>query len=469
MTSIAPSMPFCGSPADDSVSARNPGSPVSPTPGLNAQILKLAVPALGALLAEPTFLLVDAAIVGHLGTAQLAGVGIASVILGTLVGLSVFLAYGTTAQVARSLGAGQPDRALSFGIAGVYLALIIGIAVLLVGWPLAPQLVGLFGGNPAVSEFGVTFLRWSLVGMPAMLTVLATTGVLRGLQDTRTPLFVAVVGAAVNVGLNLLLVVVLEFGVAGSAIGTVITQTAMALVLIAVVVRAAGRHGAPLAPHAGHIRGAGRAGIPLFIRTLTLRLAIIVTTVVATRQGVVALAAQQVVLSIWNFLALGLDALAIAAQALTGKALGAGDGPAARELTRSMLRWGVWAGVVIGAVVLLIHAVAGSAFSPDPEVRAAVAAALIVVALSQPISGYVFVLDGVLIGAGDGVYLAGAGVITLVAYLPAAAAVGIWVPGGVAGLVWLWIAFSVVFMGARAVTLGLRYRGDKWLITGASR
>jgi len=299
--------------------------------------------------------------------------------------------------------------------------------------------------------------------------VLATTGVLRGLQDTRTPLFVAVVGAAVNVGLNLLLVVVLEFGVAGSAIGTVITQTAMALVLIAVVVRAAHRHGAPLAPHAGHIRGAGRAGIPLFIRTLTLRLAIIVTTVVATRQGVVALAAQQVVLSIWNFLALGLDALAIAAQALTGKALGAGDGPAARELTRSMLRWGVWAGVVIGAVVLLIHAIAGSAFSPDPEVRAAVAAALIVVALSQPISGYVFVLDGVLIGAGDGVYLAGAGVITLVAYLPAAAAVGIWAPGGVAGLVWLWIAFSVVFMGARAVTLGLRYRGDNWLITGASR
>ena len=82
-------------------------------PGLNRQILRLAVPALGALLAEPTFLLVDAAIVGHLGTEQLAGVGIASVILGTLVGLSVFLAYGTTAQVARSLGAGQPDRALS--------------------------------------------------------------------------------------------------------------------------------------------------------------------------------------------------------------------------------------------------------------------------------------------------------------------------------------------------------------------
>ena len=434
---------------------------------MNAQILRLAIPALGALLAEPTFLLVDAAIVGHLGTEQLAGVGIASVILGTLVGLSVFLAYGTTAQVARSLGAGRPDRALSFGIAGLYLAVIIGCVLLLVGWPLAPRLITWFGGDQAVTDFGVTFLRWSLVGMPAMLAVLATTGVLRGLQDTRTPLLVAVVGAVLNVGLNLLLVNGFALGVAGSAIGTVITQVGMALVLVAVVVRSARRHGAPLAPHAGHIRGAGRAGVPLFIRTLTLRLAIIATTVVATRQGVVALAAQQVVLSIWNFLALGLDALAIAAQALTGKALGEGDGAAARALTRAMQRWGVWAGIVIGGVVLLIHAVAGSAFSPDPDVRAAVAAALIVVGLSQPICGYVFVLDGVLIGAGDGVYLAGAGVITLVAFLPAAAAVGVRAPGGVAGLVWLWVAFSVVFMGARAVTLGLRYRGDTWLVTGA--
>lgn len=444
-------------------------SAAAPPPGLNRQILRLAVPALGALLAEPTFLLVDAAIVGHLGTEQLAGVGIASVVLGTLVGLSVFLAYGTTAQVARSLGAGQADRALRFGIAGLYLAVIIGAGVVLLGWPLAPTLIGWFGGGSAVTDYAVTFLRLSLIGLPAMLAVLATTGVLRGLQDTRTPLVVAVVGAVVNVGLNLWLVIGLGLGVAGSAIGTVITQALMAAVLIAVVVRAARRTGAPLTPHAGLIRGAGRAGIPLFIRTLTLRFAIIVTTVVAARQGVVALAAQQVVLAIWNFLALGLDALAIAAQALTGKALGEGDRLAARALTAAMLRWGVWAGVAIGGGVLLVHAVAGSAFSPDPAVRAAVAAALIVVALSQPLSGWVFVLDGVLIGAGDGVYLAVAGVITLVVYLPAAAAVGAFAPGGAAGLVWLWVAFTVAFMGARAVTLGLRYRGDRWLVTGAER
>jgi len=441
----------------------------SAQPGLNAQILRLAVPALGALLAEPVFLLVDAAIVGHLGVAQLAGVGIASVILGTVVGLSVFLAYGTTAAVARALGAGRTEDALTFGIAGLYLAVIIGMAVLAVCWPLAPVLIEAFGAAPEVAGFGITFLRWSLLGLPAMLAVLATTGVLRGLQDTRTPLYVAGAGAVVNIGLNLLLVIGIGLGVAGSAIGAALTQTAMALVLIAIVAAGARRLGVALTPHSGHIRGAGRAGVPLFVRTLTLRAAIIVTTVVATRQGVEALAAQQVVMSIWNFLALALDALAIAAQALTGKALGEGDGAAARRFTGIMLRWGIWVGVAIGAIVLLVHAVAGSAFSPDPAVRDAVGAALIVVAVSQPLCGWVFVLDGVLIGAGDGVYLAWAGVVNLLAYLPAAAAVAAWAPGGSAGLVWLWVAFSVVFMGARAVTLGWRYRGDRWLITGAIR
>ena len=325
------------------------GDPATAPPRLNAEILRLAVPALGALLAEPTFLLVDAAIVGHLGTEQLAGVGIASVVLGTLVGLVGLpgLRHHGAGRPLAGRRAGRP-RALSFGIAGLYLAVIIGAGGAAGRLAAGTATDRLVRRRPAVTDYAVTFLRWSLIGLPAMLAVLATTGVLRGLQDTRTPLLVAVVGAVVNVGLNLWLVIGLQLGVAGSAIGTVITQALMAAVLIAVVVRAARRTGAPLTPHAGLIRGAGRAGIPLFIRTLTLRFAIIVTTVVAARQGVVALAAQQVVLAIWNFLALGLDALAIAAQALTGKALGEGDRSAARALTAAMLRWGVWAGVVIG-------------------------------------------------------------------------------------------------------------------------
>ena len=439
------------------------------TPGLNRQIAVLAVPALGALLAEPAFLLADAAIVGHLGTAQLAGVAVASVVLTTIVGLSIFLAYGTTAQVSRSLGAGDRAAALSHGIDGLYLAVGLGVVVGAACLPLAPWLIRALGAAPAEAGFGVDYLVWSLPGLPGMLLVLAATGVLRGLQDTRTPLVVATIGAVVNVGLNLLLVYGFGLGVSGSAIGTALSQTAMAVALTVVVWRGARRHGARLRPHLRGIRGAGRSGIPLLIRTATLRVAIIVTTMVAAGQGTSSLAAHQVVMSIWNFLALGLDAVAIAAQALTGKALGEGDAPAARALTRRMLVWGVAAGTVIGVLVLVIHAVAGNAFSPDPAVRATVGAVLLVLAAAQPLSGWVFVLDGVLIGAGDAAYLAWAGLVNLIVYLPAAWAVASFAGGGTAGLVWLWVAYGGAYMGARALTLGLRYRGDRWLVTGALR
>lgn len=435
---------------------------------LTREILRLAVPSLGALLAEPIFLLVDAAIVGHLGTAQLAGVGIASTVLATLVGLSVFLAYGTTAAVARALGAGDLNRGLQAGIAGLYLAAGIGVALIVVGLPLAHPVLAAFQAGAAETEFGATFLRWSLLGLPGMLVVLAATGVLRGLQDTRTPLLVAVVGAVTNVALNLLFVVVLGWGVAGSAIGTALTQTAMGAVLVAVVATASRPHGTSLRPHLGHIRGAGRAGVPLLLRTLTLRLAIIVTAVVAARLGVAALAAHQVVMALFNLLALALDALAIAAQALTGKALGEGDGPRVRALTRTLLWWGVGAGLVLTAVFVAGHGVAGSLFTDDPAVRAAIAAGVLVLAVGQPLAGWVFVLDGVLIGAGDGPYLAWAGLLNLVVYLPAVLAVAIWAPDGPTGLAWLWAAFVVAFLGSRSVTLGLRYRRDTWMVLGAA-
>lgn len=444
-----------------------PGTPSART--INRQIGALALPALGALLAEPAFLLADTAIIGHLGTAQLAGVAIASVVLTTIVGLAIFLAYATTAQVARQTGAGDRPAALAYGIDGLYLAIGLGIAIAAICLPLAPHLITAMGAAPAEAGYGVTYLRYSLPGLPGMLLVLAATGVLRGLTDMRTPLIVAVLGAIANVGLNILLVYGFSLGVAGSAIGTVIVQTLMAVALAAVVWRGARAARLTLRPRLAGIRGVGSAGLPLLVRTVTLRAAIIVTTMVAARLGTIPLAAHQVVMSIWSFLALGLDAVAIAAQALTGGALGQGDRARARALTRQMLGWGLAAGAVIGVVVLAIHLVAGAAFSADPAVRAAVGTALLIVAAGQPLAGWVFVLDGVLIGAGDNRYLAWAGLINLLAYLPAAWAVATWAGDSPSGLLWLWVGYAGVFMTVRAVTLGLRYRGDRWLITGARR
>ncbi|AYY15080.1 MATE family efflux transporter [Actinobacteria bacterium YIM 96077] len=432
------------------------------------EILRLALPALGALVAEPLFLLTDSAIIGHLGTPELAGLGIASTVLSTLVNVSIFLAYGTTAAVARMLGASDMRGALHSGLDGCWLAVVIGTGTLAAGWPLTPWIVERFGPAPDVAEQAETYLRISLLGIPAMLLVLAATGVLRGLQDTKTPLYVAVTGAGSNVVLNIGLVHGIGLGIAGSAIGTVISQVGMATVFVVVVARAARREGASLAPHWPGVRRAFGAGVPLIVRTVAMRIALIITTVVATGLGTAELAAHQVAFNTWILLALVLDAVAIAAQALVGRALGASDVEQARDVTRRMVQWGVLSGLALAIVVLGVATVYPVLFTQDPEVRSLLVTALVVAAVLQPAAGWVFVLDGVLIGAGDGPYLAWASVASVAIFLPAAAAVHYLNLSGTPGMVGLWSAIGVWTL-ARLVTLEARERRGKWAITGAVR
>ena len=249
--------------------------------GQDRDILRLAVPAFGALVAEPLFLLADSAVVGRIGTVPLGGLGIASQWLTTLVNISIFLAYGTTAAVARQLGAGQRQQAIRQGIDGLWMAAGIGLAVLAVAWPLAPQIVRVFGASPAVSSGAVTYLRISVIGAPSMLMILAGTGVLRGLQDTRTPLLVAVAANAVNIALNATFVLGLRLGLAGSAWGTVIAQSAGAGVYLAVVVRGARRAGVGFGMDLAGLRSAASAAAGLIVRTLALQAVLVVTTAVA--------------------------------------------------------------------------------------------------------------------------------------------------------------------------------------------
>ena len=436
------------------------------------EILRLAVPAFLALVAEPLFLLSDAAIVGHLGTPQLAGLGIAGAVLQTVVGLCIFLAYGTTAGVARHVGAGDLRGALAQGVDGLWLAVGIGVVATAAGVLLARPLVRAFGAGDAVADPATTYLRIAFLGTTPLLVMLAATGVLRGLQDTRTPLAVAVGGNALNVVLNLLLVFGVGswdgLGIAGSALGSVLAQIASAAALVLVVARAARRERASLRPDLPGIRSAARAAVALVVRTLTLRAALLVTTYAVTLSASgshdqqVDLATHQLAMTLWTFLAFALDAIAIAAQAITGRYLGAGDVEGTRAVTRRMVRWGLVSGVVTGVLLAAASPVLGGLFTGDGDVRDLLAPVLLVAALGQPAAGVVFVLDGVLIGAGDGAYLARAGLVTLVVYAPAA----LLVAAGSGGLVLLWVAFAGVFMGARLVVLLHRARGDAWLVTG---
>ncbi|NUP01195.1 MAG: MATE family efflux transporter [Nonomuraea sp.] len=425
------------------------------------EILRLALPAFGALVAEPLFLLADYAIVGHgLGTTAVGALGVAGAVLATLVNLCVFLAYGTTASVARQSGAGNHGRAMRNGVDGIWLALAIGLALIAVCWPLAPVMVDLFGAGPDQAALAVTYLRISLLGAPGMLVILAGTGVLRGLQDTVTPLVVAIGSFALNAGLNAWFVLGLHWGIAGSAWGTTLAQTLGAAVYLVVVVRGARRLGTPLTPDLAGVRQAGTAGFALLIRTVCLRIVLIVGTMVATRMGQAELAAYAIAGQVWNLLAFALDAIAIAGQAITGRALGAGDTVATRAATRRMMQWGLWAGLALGVAVVAARPLLPGLFGADPQVTGHLLAVLWPVALFQPICGVVFVLDGVLIGAGDQRYLAWAGVWTTLAYLPAA-----FLASGF-GVAALWCALGV-WMVARLITLMRRAAGTAWLVTGA--
>ena len=428
------------------------------------EIVRLALPAFGALIAEQLYLLADTAIVGHLGTRPLGGIAIAAILLTAAFGIFNFLAYTTTGAVARLVGAGDERAAVEHGIDGIWLAVALGLALTVVGVLTVPLVTSIMGASDAVRPYASEYLRISLLGAPFVLVALACAGYLRGAQDTRTTLVVAVGANVANLAIELVLVYGFDTGIAGSAWGTVVAQIGAALVFVRIVrVRAAART-ASFVPRPAGIRAAAVVGSQLVVRTGSLLAALLATTAVASRISDTALAAHQIAFQIWAFLALTLDAIAIAGQALVGRYLGATDAPGARTVARRMLELGVGAGIVIGALVAVARPWLVVPFTTDASVRDLAEQVLLLVALLQPLAAAVFVLDGILIGAGDARYLAIAMVAASVVY---AGLLAIAVAAG-AGLVWLWAAFSV-WIGLRWLGLFLRYRSDRWIVTGTVR
>jgi len=440
--------------------------PTESNRSLARQILSLAVPALGALIAEPLFLLADTAIIGHLGVSELAGAGLGITVIQTAVGLMIFLAYATTPAVARAIGAGQFARAMAAGRDGMWFALVLGAVLSLLGVLAAEPLVRLMGAEGAAHGFAVDYIRYSLPGLTAMLLVFAATGVLRGMQDTKTPLVVATAGFGLNIVLNFSFVYGLGLSVAGAALGTSIAQWMMAVVYFGLIIPRIRKAGLSLAPTWVGFKATGQIGSWLMLRNATMRIALLATVVVATNAGEVTLAAHQLVFTLFSFLAFALDALAIAAQALIGKELGAGDAEQVKKLTGVMTRWGIYFGVFTGLFIFALSWVVPVLLSSDSEVHALATPGLWILALSQPICGVVFVLDGVLMGAGDARYLGLVGVVNLVAYLPMLWAVEVFTHDQLSAMVWIWVSFALGYMLARMTTLGLRARTDKWMRLG---
>ena len=427
-------------------------------------IARLAVPALGALVAEPLYILADTAVVGHLGTPQLGGLAVASTILLTGFSIFIFLAYGTTATVARLLGAGQQQDAARQAIQGLWIAVVFGVLIAAVVYPLSPALAELFTDSENVRTNAVVYLRISLAGLPAALIMLAGVGYLRGGQDTRRPLYVALGTALFNLVFEAVLIYGLGFGIGASALSTVVAQWIGALIFIRWIAASARSLGVGFGPDRAAIGQLGRAGLHLLVRTAALRGATLLGTAVAGHISADALAAHQIAFNLWMLLALVLDAIAIAGQALVAQALGRADTTTSRQVSVRMIELSTALGVILGILLIALSPLLARFFSSDPAVRGLAAFLLLWIAALQPISGAVFALDGILIGAGDQRYLARAMAAAFAVFLPLIVAVD----ALDYGIGWVWAA-TAVFMAARLWGLAARFAGDEWAVTGASR
>lgn len=432
---------------------------------LDHEIARLGIPALGALIAEPLYVLADTAVVGNLlGTIELAGLSIAGQTLLTVHAIMIFLAYGTTAAVSRLLGAGETKKAAHQAVQGLWLAAAMGVVLALLLWWGAEPILRLLGGTDdrnaeAVLAQAHRYLVISLWGLPAMLITLSGVGYLRGLQDTTRPFIVAVVTAAINLVIELVLIIGFDYEIGASAFATVIAQWIGAAAYLWWIGRDVAARGVSLIPDFSEIFRLLRVGGNLFVRTVALRGSFTVSVAAASRISTEALAAHEIAFQLFMFTALALDSVAIAGQSMMGRFLGANDHDGAILAARRVLYWGV----VIGLVAMVIFGV-GAPFLPhlftnDPAVVSLAIIALVHLALMQPLNGLVFALDGVLIGAGDMNFLARAMAVAAAVFIPLA----LLVPAMGLGLGWLWGSIWVLMI-VRGIGLWWRFTSHRWVV-----
>jgi putative MATE family efflux protein len=420
-------------------------------------ILRLALPALGALAAEPLYVLADTAIVGHLGAEPLAALAQASAILSALYGLVTFLEYGTTAQVARADGAGQRGLADVVGVQGIWLAALIGTGLALFAAAAATPLVAAMGAEGATAEGAASYLRIAAIGLPFAVIAVAGEGFLRGVSNLRAPLLILLAGNAANVVLELLFVYGFHWGLRGSAWGTVIAQAGMGAGFLRLTLR-----GRPLAPRWRRMARLLRVGVHLTVRTLAILATFVVGSSIVARTGTAPLAAHQIGFQLFIFLALVLDAVAIAGQVMVGRALGAGEGEGAYAAAERMIVLATAIGAVAAVLLLVAEPWAIAAFTSDAAVQEQARRLWPLLVVMQPVAGAVFALDGILIGAGDTRYIMWA----MVAAAAVFAVVDVAVVAFGWGLSGVW-AGLVAFLAARLATLLPRFRGRRWAILGA--
>jgi putative MATE family efflux protein len=422
------------------------------------EIVRLALPALGALAAEPLYILADTAIVGHLGRPQIAALGLAGTVLAGAFTIFNFLTYGTTAVVARASGAGQKEQAARLAAQALWVSLGIGVVLLVACQIVAEPLLAGLGGHGRSGHFALVYFRIAAFGLPAALVALAGQGYLRGVSNLRRPLEIVVAANVANLVLEVVFVYVFHWGIAGSAAGTAIAQVGMGVAFVVELLRP---HAPSRRPSWREMRPMVRVGRQIFVRTAALYASFLVAASVLARMGDAQIGAHQIAYQVFLFIALVLDAVAIAGQVIVGRMLGAGDAEGSYAAALRMIGWSVVIGLAFAAVLAPLSYALPQAFTGDPRVLHQAALLWPFLVVMQPLGGAVFALDGILIGAGDTRFLmwsmlAASGLFVTLAAL--ALAFG-W------GIVGVWAALDVLIV-ARLALLGPRFARRRWAVVG---
>ncbi len=417
------------------------------------RILRLAVPALGALAVEPVYILVDTAIVGRIGTDELAGLAIAAAVLSFVFAGANFLTYGTTEQVARRLGAGRDREAANVSVQAMWVAVAVGVVAAPTIALLASPICRLFGASGEVLDHATTYLGISTIGIPFFVLTLAAQGVLRGASDYTTPLWILVAANVANLVIELVLVFGLDMGVAGSALSTVLAQIGGALAFL-YVLRNRLRTADVRRPDRAAMRPLMSAGGNLLLRVGSMLGVFGGATAVAGRIDDETLAAHQVVSSLFIFLALTLDALAVPAQTIVAEDLGRGNRASARFVAGRAVRLSVWLGVGLGLALAALAPLLPHLFTDDGAVVERATSGMWWLAAALVPGAIAFAHDGILIGAGDYRFLGRAAFGYLVAVSPFAVVTLMRPELGIAGI---WSGL-LVWMLIRAVVNDRRTR-----------
>lgn len=422
-------------------------------------ILGLALPALGVLAANPLYLLLDTAVVGRLGTAQLAALAAGTTIQSTVTTQLTFLSYGTTARSSRLFGAGKRDAAVAEGVQATWVAVLVGLCLATIIWLFAEPIAFALTNDHATAAQAATWMHVAAIAIPLTLIIMAGNGWMRGIQNTRLPFLLTLCGLVP--GALILPVLVHRFGLVGSAVANVIGMGITATLFLVVLIR---EHKGSWAPRWAVMRDQLVLGRDLILRSLSFQISFLAAAAVAGRFGVATLAAHQILLQLWNFLTLVLDSMAIAAQTLTGASLGKGRVAEARSVGAQATRFSVGFGVVLATIFALFDAPLKSIFTRDPAVLDALVVPWWLLIAMILVGGVVFALDGVLLGASDAAFLRNLTIVSVLgAFLPITL-LSVTFGWGLTGI-WAGHLASVVL---RLVGVVVRFRGDKWARTGAT-